>query len=83
MIQAMDEQPVTCRRCTECIGEEHHYMDDCVNDAGEPVDPFFRCKHCPYTCAAVDCEACGDLVPIDIVDEVNGAVVCAMCRQET
>jgi len=37
MIQAMDEQPVTCRRCTECIGEEHHYMDDCVNDAGELI----------------------------------------------
>lgn len=30
------------RHCTECEGQEHHWMEDCP-DVGDPV---MACKHC-------------------------------------
>lgn len=34
-----------CRRCTQCEGEDHHWMEDCDDD-GEPI---WVCKHCDAT----------------------------------
>ena len=42
--------PGECRRCSECVGEEHHWLEsglelvDRINDESEPVN---ECKHCP------------------------------------
>lgn len=43
---------MTCRRCHECRGEAHHWIE---NDAF--VDeryPEFVCKHCPMTCYGIE-----------------------------
>jgi hypothetical protein len=36
---------VTCRRCTECLGEDHHWLP-WLPDFDESGDPFVPCKHC-------------------------------------
>ena len=40
----------TCRRCTGCEGQDHHWMPDCDEETGLPL---MVCKHCettrPYT----------------------------------
>ena len=60
-------------------------MDECTDDNGEPVEPHFACKHCEHTCAAVDCDVCGELVPVEITITVpktvpkTGKTVCAFC----
>lgn len=33
-----------CRRCTECTGQAHHWMQECPEGATLPV---WACKHCP------------------------------------
>jgi DnaJ-class molecular chaperone len=35
--------------CTVCEGADHHWMPQCTDDDGEPVDPHMACKHCPAT----------------------------------
>jgi hypothetical protein len=40
-----------CRRCSECIGEEHHFSDVIRDDNGD-----FECKHCDVVAEA--CNAC-------------------------
>lgn len=32
------------RKCTDCEGIAHHWMEDCDEETGEPV---LLCKHCP------------------------------------
>lgn len=35
-----------CRRCSECEGQDHHWMEACDDDSGEPI---WVCKHCDAT----------------------------------
>lgn len=42
----------TCRRCSECVGEEHHWTEN--GRVCEPGDPYYICKHCDAACAEVD-----------------------------
>lgn len=40
-----DDEPVTvCRRCSECTGADHHWMDN--SECMGPEDPMYCCKHC-------------------------------------
>ena len=39
------ETPSQCRRCSECIGEDHHWLED-LDEEGAPI---FARKHCPAT----------------------------------
>jgi hypothetical protein len=50
------EAKSSCRRCTECVGEEHHWSDEYIEFAeDEPdheaakrgLDCWLVCKHCP------------------------------------
>lgn len=34
-----------CRRCSECEGQEHHWLDDVTDDE----KPVLACKHCGAT----------------------------------
>lgn len=43
---------MACRRCSECVGEEHHWIEN--GEFAEAGDPEFECKHCDAACAAVD-----------------------------
>jgi len=47
----------TCRRCSECEGAEHHWIDN--TDFEDEGDPTHRCKHCPAL--GDECEECEGL----------------------
>ena len=67
-----------CRRCTECDGEAHHWMEEFTDAQGKPIDPCFGCKHCEYRCAAVECSGCDEFVPVDIMNDQR---MCPDCQQ--
>ena len=39
----MTDQPQACRRCSECIGEDHHWLEGEYTDTGAHG---YECKHC-------------------------------------
>lgn len=41
-----------CRRCSECVGQDHHWCSEIRTDDGERL----HCKHCDAT--AVECPVC-------------------------
>jgi len=43
----------TCRRCTDCEGQDHHWMPDCDEETGLPV---MVCKHCEATREITDAD---------------------------
>lgn len=45
----------TCRRCSECQGQDHHWMY--VGDLDDTGEPVMSCKHCDATLAISDDEA--------------------------
>lgn len=45
----------TCRRCSECQGCDHHWMDN-LDFEDENDDPEYVCKHCPAV--GTDCQWC-------------------------
>lgn len=68
-----------CRRCSECEGEEHHWLE-CVehpsmsDDDEQFIEEFvgFICKHCEEK--AHQCDGCdGPIFPI------TGATTCGHC----
>lgn len=68
----------TCRRCTECEGEEHHWSLEILNEAGDG----FVCKHCPTESDGVDCERCGDIVPaMAAKHNKDGSWLCGECAE--
>ncbi len=42
-----------CRRCTDCEGEEHHWMVECDDDRPQGV---MGCKHCLATRPITDAD---------------------------
>ena len=50
-----------CRRCSDCTGEAHHWMDGAIRED----DDFtaFACKHCDMTAAM--CDACDQPAPLN------------------
>ena len=50
----------TCRRCSECVGEDHHFMGPESFEDGVG----FECKHCDYTTPAEECAECEELFPV-------------------
>jgi hypothetical protein len=62
-----------CRRCSECIGEDHHFIEhaEAPTDDDEGFAGYI-CKHCEVK--ADLCESCdGPVYPI------TGATKCADC----
>lgn len=58
-----------CRRCSECLGEQHHWVDGgppevCPHGRPDSQDcplcwdeaPGLACKHCPATADSCHCE---------------------------
>ncbi len=41
-----------CPRCTECPGQEHHWMEN--SEFADAGDPEYECKHCEAVCDAID-----------------------------
>lgn len=69
------KQPgAACRRCLECVGEEHHWLTS-MPECPEDGEPFIPCKHCDARAAVCDecCEA--PVWPI-----VSNQPLCADCR---
>lgn len=70
---------VPCRRCSDCRGAEHHWIDN--SECYGPEDPSHECKHCDAF--GNECEACagegGEVV--DIGERENGGVaLCPPCK---
>jgi hypothetical protein len=73
---------MTCRRCSECPGADHHWIESVYGD--EPINessPSHICKHCDAT--GDECDACdgegGEVV--DIGERDNGGVaLCPPCK---
>ncbi len=72
----------TCRRCSECVGEHHHWLVICAEVDDDLIT--FRCKHCDATTEGVDCEACGDIVPAAAshLCEEDATWLCGPCLDE-
>lgn len=66
----------TCRRCSECEGAEHHFLEHCDDPAATPAgeEPFagYICKHCEQKADMCD-ECSGPIWPH------TGQTVCADC----
>lgn len=66
--------PATCRRCTECEGLEHHWIENTWDDEGPEDQPQFTCKHCDVY--GEECPECGQ----DFMDEVVAENECEVCK---
>jgi hypothetical protein len=74
---------VACRRCTECEGEQHHFMGPESIPGEDSENAGFTCKHCPYTTPAEECWVCCDLFPLDILRSMppSGGVTPRLCPE--
>jgi hypothetical protein len=82
---------MTCRRCSECVGMLHHWIENpdfgnSEDEAEYRTDVEFLCKHCDamgMECAA--CEGTGDDDwfmdddDIDDLDHSDGLDECSAC----
>jgi hypothetical protein len=71
-----------CRRCSECRGEEHHWMTaipDVWEDDGTMIIP---CKHCEAVATALMCDNCGDVEPLPPDTEEPDDYLCPECIQD-
>ena len=61
---------MTCRRCAECEGLDHHWLpfaDEATGRKIGPPMPDYTCKHCPAV--ADECPMCdGDGVDVELYD---------------
>lgn len=62
-----------CRRCSECTGEDHHFIEDQELGENDEVLHDYACKHCSAT--AHMCNECD--VP---VWPAHDSELCAECR---
>lgn len=75
-----------CRRCSECVGCEHHWLDntefgainECGLDRPDATGNEYMCKHCPAV--GDECENCGGDGSIDGKDDECSAACCPTCR---
>jgi hypothetical protein len=65
-----------CRRCTECAGQEHHFLGVAEHDL-ETDQVYYPCKHCEAR--APECDECNEgFWPV-----VDDSHVCADCKFES
>jgi len=81
----MSSETKTCRRCSECPTNSHHWIDnpsfgDCEDDGD--MGPSHLCKHCDAV--GDQCELCGgDGIPFDEEGEqTTGHECCQDCNGE-
>ena len=76
---------MACRRCSECKGDVHHWLESVYGD--EPIDEFSPshiCKHCDAV--GDQCETCegdGDVPVIGLDDDggfVDREARCPSCK---
>lgn len=80
---AIEVPHTVCRRCTECLGEEHHWLtsipeERVLDGVSEWV---FICKHCDAVSRAIDCGVCDETIPQAVARPLggHGALVCSEC----
>lgn len=66
---AVTVTPAGCKRCFDCMGESHHWIDN--DEAEGEGEPDLVCKHCNAT--AFRCGTCSDGV-VEAEDDI-----CAEC----
>ena len=65
--------PNECRRCVECLGEPHHWIEASAEALARDELTFYECKHCDATTGA--CADCLEAVP-------PGDDLCDECAEE-
>jgi hypothetical protein len=71
-----------CRRCSECKGQDHHWLDNPdFGNGDDPDDPAsvdyqFTCKHCPAM--GGECPDCDGLGIQD--DDIEDDRDCPRCQ---
>lgn len=61
---------MTCKRCSECVGCDHHWLDSVdFEDDGEPE---YVCKHCPAV--GMECRYCEE--------GLSNGKMCGICKGE-
>lgn len=68
-----------CRRCTECVGEQHHFLEPELG-AGDAI--VWPCKHCDFQDSNAECERCGADQPQSVMQtRPDGREVCSFCAE--
>ena len=65
----MDTQGTECRRCSDCKGSDHHWLDNM--DFEDADDAEYVCKHCPAI--GTDCQFCEEGLTHD-------GKLCGVCK---
>lgn len=69
----------TCRRCSECTGQKHHWMT-ATPDADGDGDIVVQCKHCDAETYGAMCDICGAVFPLPIGEKPErGEWYCPEC----
>jgi hypothetical protein len=68
-----DVKPENCRRCSECVGQEHHFLPIAEWDE-VAQDFYYPCKHCDQRAPA--CFECEEAI-WPVVDDSGR---CAECK---
>ena len=74
----MITKSTTCRRCSECRNNSHHWIDN-TDDPGDDIServPTHICKHCDQQ--GYECPACGG----DGIDTETLTGLCGFCCGE-
>lgn len=66
----MSAAPTQCRRCVECVGQEHHYLP--FEEGENEEEPFFACKHCDHKSESYECDWRQEDVPLDTTAIAGG-----------
>lgn len=74
---------MACRRCSECMGSEHHWMSNPGFGDGEEgsrnPDYEFICKHCPAL--GGECDECdGEGATTRSIDDDDVEIDCPKCE---
>jgi hypothetical protein len=75
---------MTCRRCSECEGRLHHWIEDPLDPADEDFEPGdYCCKHCEVR--GEECPNCVDgiaLCDCEFASQVCECPQCEWCKGE-
>jgi hypothetical protein len=65
-----------CRRCSECVDQEHHFLPHEYDDADGNGHLYYPCKHCDARAWA--CDSCD----VAFWPAVDASGLCPECKED-